>query len=99
MERIYYKGYYIDKTKTGYRISRMDDISIHTHLKNLNPCYKLIDNIVSKRIPTRCGLYFIQSHIRLTNDVDYKQKLQNYYDVKVSKGKKQLYYNPCKKNF
>ena len=99
MDRIEYKGFYIDKTQTGYRISRIDDTSVHTHLKNLNPSYKLIDNVVNKRIPTRCGLYYIMSHLRLADDADYKQKLQDYYDVRVSKGKKQYYYNPKKKKF
>lgn len=89
MDRIEYKGFFIDRTETGYRISRQSDTSIHTHLRNLSPSYKLIDNIVNKRIPTRCGLYYILSHIRLvTDDEEYKRKLQNYYDVKVNKGKK-----------
>lgn len=99
MDRIEYKWFYIDKTQTGYRISRIDDTSVHTHLRNLNPSYKLIDNVVNKRFPTRCGLYYIESHIRLTDDDNYKQKLQDYYDVRVAKGKKQLYYNPKKKKF
>ena len=59
----------------------------------------MIDNIVWKRIPKRCGLYYIQSHIRLTDDKEYKRKLQDYYNVKVNKGKKISYYNPCKKRF
>jgi hypothetical protein len=99
MERIEYKGFYIDKTKTGYRISKQSNTSIHTHLRNLLPSYKMIDNIVWKRIPKRCGLYYIQSHIRLTDDKEYKRKLQDYYNVKVNKGKKISYYNPCKKRF
>ena len=37
MKRIMYKGFCIDKTKTGYRISRQSDSSIHTHLRNLSP--------------------------------------------------------------
>lgn len=93
MDRIKYKGFFIDRTETGYRISKQSDISIHTHLRNLNPSYKLIDNVVNKRIPTRCGLYYILSHIRIAEDEEYKRKLQDYYDVKVNKGKKQNYIN------
>ncbi len=99
MERIAYKGFFIDRTDTGYRISKQSDTSVHTHLRNLNPCYKLIDNIINKQIPTRCGLYYIESHVRLTEDEEYKQKLKDYYDVKLNKGKKQKYFNPHKKRF
>lgn len=99
MERIEYKGFFIDRTETGYRISKQSDTSIHTHLHNKNPCFTLIDNVIGKRIPHRCGLYYLESHIRLTDDLDYKRKLQDYYDVKVNKGKKQKYHNPHMKRF
>lgn len=99
MDRIYYKGYFIDRTENGYRISKADNTDIHSHLKNLNPSYKLIDNVINHKIPTRCGLYYIQSHIRLADNEEYKQKLQDYYNVKLNKGKKQYYYNPSKKKF
>lgn len=99
MERIAYKGFFIDRTETGYRISKQSDISIHTHLRNKNPCFKLIDNVIGERIPRRCGLYYLQSHIRLTDDLDYKRRLQDYYDIKVNKGTKQKYYNPHMKKF
>lgn len=98
MEQIKYKGFFIDRTETGYRISKQSDTSIHTHLRNLNPSYKLIDNVVNKRIPTRCGLYYLESHIRLADD-KYKQKLKDYYKLKLNKGKKQNYFNPHKKRF
>lgn len=45
------------------------------------------------------GFIFLESHIRLTDDEEYKRRLQNYYDVKMNKGKKQNYYNPNKKKF
>lgn len=99
MERIKYKGFFIDRTNSGYRVSKRSDSSIHTHLRNKNPCFKLIDNLIGKRIPTKCGLYYLQSHIRLTDDETYKNKLQDYYDVKVNKENKQTYYNPHKKRF
>ena len=89
-----------DKTENGYRICKDDNTNIHTHIKNLNPSYKLIDNVVNHKIPTRCGLYYLESHIRLTDNEDYKRKLQEYYDVKVNKGRKQEYFNPgIKKSF
>jgi len=98
MKRIEYKGFFIDKTNRGYRVSKQSDISIHTHLHNKNPCFKLIDNVTGKRIPHSCGLYYLESHIRLADNLDYKRKLQDYYDVKVNKGKKLQYYNSSKKS-
>lgn len=99
MERIKYKGFFIDRTSTGYRVSKQSDSSIHSHLHNKNPCFKLIDNVVSKRIPKRCGLYYLESHIRLAEDLDYKRKLQDFYKTKLNKGIKQKYYNPHRKRF
>ncbi len=99
MNRIEYKGFFIDITETSYRISKQSDTSVHTHLRNKNPCFTLIDNVIDKRIPFRCGFYYLQSHIRLADDLDYKRKLQDYYDVKVNKEKKQNYYNPHIKRF
>ena len=99
MERIEYKGYFKDRTEHGFRIGKEDNTEIHTHLRNLVPSYKLIDNVINHKIPTRCGLYYIMSHIRLADNEGYKQKLQDYYNVKLNKGKKQDYYNPTKKKF
>lgn len=98
MERIEYKKFFIDKTKTGYRVSKQSDTYIHTHLHNLNPCYKLINNITNKRIPTRCSLYYVDFQIKLL-DGEHKSKLEDYYEVKLNKGKKQRFYNPHKKRF
>lgn len=98
MERIDYKGYYIDKTKNGYRISKSTDTSIHTHLKNLNPSYKLIDDVVNKVIPRRCGVYYLESHARISDDEDYIRKIKDYIKVKQIKTH-QNYFNPHKKKF
>lgn len=97
--RISYKGFYIDKISTGYRICKQTNTEIHTHLANLNPSYKLIDNVINKRIPKRCGLYYLESHIRLSDDEKYIRKIREYMKVKLNKGKKQAYYNPSKKKF
>ena len=98
MERIKYKGYFIDRTETGYRVSKSTDTDIHTHLKNLNPSYKLIDNVLNKKIPKRCGNYYLESHARLSTDENYIRKITELLEVKRSKTK-QFYYNPHKKSF
>lgn len=99
MGRINYKGFFIDRVDTGYRISKQSDASVHTHLRNLSASYKLIDNIVNKQIPTRCGTYYIESHVRLAEENEYKRKLEDYLNVKLNKGKKQRYFNPHRKRF
>ena len=97
--RIIYKGFYIDKTATGYRIYRQEDTKIHTHLKNLSPSYKLIDNVIAGKIPRKCSCYYLESHCRLSYDDNYVRKIKEYIEVKQNKGKKQVFYNPHKKNF
>lgn len=94
--RIEYKGFYIDKTENGYRISRKEDTEKHTHLSNLNPSYRLIDNVLSNKIPTRCGCYYLESHIRLSYDENYIRKIREYIEVKQNKTK-QMYFNPGRK--
>ena len=94
--RISYKGFFIDRTENGYRICRQEDIGKHTHLKNLNPSYQLINNVLSNKIPKRCGIYYLQSHIRLSYDEDYIKKINDY--IKVKQGKtNQMYFNPGRK--
>ena len=94
--RIEYKGFYIDKTENGYRICRQEDTEKHTHMKNLNPSYRLIDNVLSNKIPTRCGCYYLESHIRLSYDENYIRKIREYIEVKQNKTK-QMYFNPGRK--
>ena len=65
-------------------------------MKNLNPSYKLIDNVLSSKIPTRCGVYYLESHKRLSYDEDYIRKINEYIEVKKNKTK-QMYFNPSRK--
>lgn len=97
--RITYKGFYIDKTTTGYRICRQDDMKRHTHLKNLNASYSLVDNVNAGKIPIRCSYYYLESHCRLSYDDNYIRKIKEYVEVKQNKGVKQRFFNPHKKKF
>ena len=94
-KHIVYKGFCIDKTKNGYRVSKETDKQIHTHLLNLNPADKLIDNVIAKRIPRRCGIYYLQSHIRMSQDETYIRHIQDYIEVKVNRTKEK-YYRPIR---
>ena len=80
--RIEYKGFYIDKTENDYRISRKEDTEKH--------------NVLSNKIPTHCGCYYLESHIRLSYDENYIRKIREYIEVKQNKTK-QMYYNPGRK--
>lgn len=97
--RICYKGFYIDKTTTGYRICRPEDTKIHTHLNSISASYKLIDNVIANKIPRRCSCYYLESHCRLSDDDTYIRKIKEFIEVKQNKGRKQDYYNPHKKKF
>lgn len=66
-------------------------------MKNLNPSYRLIDNVLSNKIPTRCGCYYLESHIRLSYDKNYIRKIREYIEVKQNKSK-QMYFNPGRKS-
>ena len=102
--RIEYKGFYINKTENGYRICRKENTEKHSHMKNLNPSYRLIDNVsyrlinnvLSNKIPTRCGCYYLESHIRLSYDKNYIRKIREYIKVKQNKSK-QMHFNPGRK--
>lgn len=97
--RIIYKGFYIDKTATGYRTCRQDDPKSHTHLQNINASYKLIDNVIFRKIPRRCSCYYLESHCRLSDDETYIRKIKEYIEVKQNKGVRQRFFNPHKKKF
>lgn len=95
-ERIIYRNFNIDKTDSGYRISKCDNPEMHTHLRNKSPAFRLIDNVLANRIPRRCKTYYLQSHIRLSDNPEYIRHIEDYINVKQNKSK-QYYYNPSRK--
>ncbi|WP_143323053.1 hypothetical protein [Clostridium sp. HBUAS56010] len=93
-----YRGFVIQRTETGYRVCRIDDKKIHTHMKNYHASKRLIDNVVDKKIPRRVGNYYLSSLSRLTNSVNYKKKVDELLDVRKRKSR-QRYFNPHRKSF
>lgn len=65
----------------------------HTHLRNFNAAKKAIDLVLNKKIPKSTNGYYLTSLIRLTNDEDYIEKIEELIEVRVQKGKKDKYYN------
>ena len=96
MER--YRGYRIEQTENGFRITLDGGFDKHTHIKSKGFCKKLIDYVVDKKVPTRVSNYVLESCIRLSTDENYIRKITELLEVKRSKTK-QFYYNPHKKSF
>lgn len=93
-----YRGYRIEQTENGFRITLDDGSDQHTHLKSKHFCKKLIDYVVDRKVPKRVGNYVLESCIRLSDDENYIQKISELLDVRKNKTK-QFYYNPHKKYF
>ena len=93
-----YRGYKIEQTEHGFRITLDDGSDRHTHISSKHFCKKLIDYVADKKVPTRVSPYILESCIRLSTNKDYIQKVSELLDVKRSKSR-QFYYNPHKKYF
>lgn len=65
----------------------------HTHLKHFNAAKKAIDLVISKKIPKSTNVYYLTSLIRLTNDDNYVEKINELIDTRNKKGKKEKYCN------
>lgn len=93
-----YRGYRIESTENGFRITLDNDSDKHTHIRSKGFCKKLIDYVVDKKVPTRVNNYILESCIRLSTDENYIRKVSEFLDVRKNKTK-QFYYNPHKKSF
>lgn len=93
-----YRGYMIDSTENGFRITLDGGSDKHTHIHSKGFCKKLIDYVVDKKVPTRVSNYILESCVRLSTDENYIRKVSELLDVRKNKTK-QFYYNPHKKSF
>lgn len=60
----------------------------HTHLKSFNACKTIIDLSIRNKIPRSNSFYYLRSLIRITDNNDYKQRIEELIEVKRDKGKK-----------
>lgn len=98
MLKIDRKDFVIDQTSDGYRVKRIDiDGNNHTHLQSLSACNSVISSVMQRKIPRNTSIYILKSLIRLSNDESYINKVQELIDVRMQKGRKQMYFNPIKK--
>jgi len=73
----------------------------HTHIKNFKTAKFIIDLAIHKSIPHHLNPYLLESLRRISDDEEYKNKIQELLDTKASKDK--IYYynrgNKQKKNY
>lgn len=93
-----YRGYRIEKTEKGFRITLDNESDRHTHIKSKAFCKKLIDYVADNKIPTRVSNYILESCIRLSTNENYIQKISKLIETRKNKDK-QYYFNPYKKRF
>ena len=102
-EKIYErKEYIILRVKKGYIVynTKKDFENGHTHLQSFEMSRTLIDNSIRKKRPKTNNTYLIESHIRVTKDIKYKQILKEMLEAKKNKTKdnkynNRSYYNAC----
>ncbi|CEN81528.1 Uncharacterised protein [[Clostridium] sordellii] len=89
------KEFIIFQVKEGYIAynTKKDFKEGHTHLKNFDAAKKAIDLVISKKIPKSTNVYYLTSLIRLTNDENYIEKINELIEIRNKKGKKEKYYN------
>ena len=89
----------IDKWMGGFRITRTDIGGYHhTHLKSRKLANIIIQNVCNWKIPLDTSDYALESMYRLSDDENYRDKIQELLDTRKSKSKK-FYMNPHKKKF
>lgn len=93
-----YRGYRIEQTENGFRITLDDGSDKYTHIKSKAFCKKLIDFVVNNKVPTKVSYYILESCIRLSTNENYIQKISNIIETRKLK-EKQYYLNPRKKRF
>ena len=93
-----YRGYSIEQTENGFRITLDNGSDKHTHIRSRHFCKKLIDYVVDKKVPTRVSNYVLESCKRLSTDKHYITKIDELLEARKNKTK-QFYYNPHKKSF
>ena len=102
-EKIYErKEYIILRVKKGYIVynTKKDFENGHTHLQSFEMSRTLIDNSIRKKRPKTNNTYLIESHIRVTKDIKYKQILEEMLEskkntTKDNKYNNRRYYNAC----
>ncbi len=88
----------IDKLQDGtFRVTRTDiEGDYHTHMKSKQLAKTAIHNVCYSKIPLNSRDYTLVSMYRLSDDENYRDKIQQILDTRQQKGKKNDYYNPSR---
>lgn len=73
-------GYILYNTKKTFKNG-------HTHVKGYSMAKTIIDNCIKKRTPKTSNIYLLTSHIRISDDEKYIQKIEELIEAKKSKDK------------
>ena len=93
------KDFKIEKIKDGsFRVTRTDiDGDYHTHMLSKRLAKTVIYNVCYGKIPLNSRNYTLISMYRLSDNKEYRDKIQEILDTRKQKGKKNNYYNPSRK--
>ncbi len=92
------KDFKIEKIKDGsFRVTRTDITGdYHTHMLSKRLAKTVITNVCNKKIPLNSRNYTLISMYRLSEDSEYRNKIQNILDTRKKKGNKDKYVNALK---
>jgi hypothetical protein len=66
----------------------------HTHLRSYKSSICAVEYAMKQKMPkTGADIYFLTSLQRLSDDQEYIDKLEELKQVKLRKGKKEIYFN------
>jgi len=88
-----YKGFAITRCDDALRVACISDPKRHTHLHSLKACYKVINDMLSEKIPLKRSTYYLISLARLSANPVYIDKINAIVEVRKQKGKKLAYVN------
>jgi len=88
-----YKGFAIMRCDDSLKVASIKDPKRHTHMHSLHACRKLINDMLVEKIPLKRSTYYLISLSRLTENPEYREKLNRIVNVRKQKGKKQSYHN------
>lgn len=93
------KDFKIERIQDGsFRVTRTDiDGDYHTHMLSKRLAKTVIHNVCYGKIPLNSRNYTLISMYRLSNNKEYREKIQEILDTRKQKGKKNDYYNPNRK--
>jgi len=95
------KDFKIIKCDDCLRITRIDvDGDLHSHVRSHKLAEIIINNVCSEKIPLHSHSRTLESMKRLSNNIEYVNKINELLAIREQKGRKQLYVNPgVKKSF